>query len=688
MLAIYIGVLDQSEGSPRRALEGIYTQEGIIMHFERTGLHCLWLTCFVFTAVLTVSSGAVAQVSVAGVQSNTGHVLGGYEVAISGSGFDFGSGTPQVFFGGVAATNVEQTTVGYQELAIQCTVPAGTAGSVDVRVVNPGSDEDTLTDGFTYVAAPAVSSVQHPEGAVAGGNQVVIFASGLTPIGTTTVDFGGQVATDIAVKEDGSRLTCTTPPHAAGLVTVTVTNDDASSGTGSYTFVAMSVTSIDPENSSVGGASVVIRGTGFQGFQENTTLEVTFGGTAATNVKVAIPTYLSCTAPPHAVGAVDVVLSNQVPEMVTLPNAFTYLVSQPVITSITPDTGDVAGGIEATIQGTAFDFSSGTPQVLFGETPATDVASVYVGYGQSGIGCTVPAHVPGTVDVTVINPDTGSDTLADAFTYTGEVDTTPPLIWLNGSNPMLVDEGGVFTDPGASALDNTEGDISHLVETTGTVDMNTPGTYVLTYSVSDAFDNAPAPISRSVYVDPVGATVADIPGTVPPAGLEVGRPGIGVAVEAGDFDAAAQLTFERADGEFSLPGDGVDLLPTTAFGIDGLSGLADGQSLTITLDYPDGNQDGIVDGTHIVETALLVFALAPSGESITIAPDIDPVANTATFEADETVVVLGGKLGLDGVFFALGVVAPGMPLSSPLGIVILTAILALGGAMTFRQRKA
>ncbi|HVF67319.1 MAG TPA: immunoglobulin-like domain-containing protein [Pyrinomonadaceae bacterium] len=64
------------------------------------------------------------------------------------------------------------------------------------------------------------------------------------------------------------------------------------------------------------------------------------------------------------------------------------------------------------------------------------------------------------------------------------VDTTGPEISLNGASPMTVECHTSFTDPGASAADACEGPVP--VSASGSVDPNTVGTYVITYTASDS----------------------------------------------------------------------------------------------------------------------------------------------------------------------------------------------------------
>lgn len=76
-----------------------------------------------------------------------------------------------------------------------------------------------------------------------------------------------------------------------------------------------------------------------------------------------------------------------------------------------------------------------------------------------------------------------------AFTSCKKDDTTQPVLTLKGSNPMTIDVGSSFTDPGATATDDVDGDISSSIGVTGTVDTSTVGTYTLTYTVSDEAGN-------------------------------------------------------------------------------------------------------------------------------------------------------------------------------------------------------
>ena len=114
----------------------------------------------------------------------------------------------------------------------------------------------------------------------------------------------------------------------------------------------------------------------------------------------------------------------------------------------------------------------------------------------------------GSVNTAVAGTYTITWTATDALGNVGTVnrtvivqdatqDTVPPVVTLNGDNPMYLFEGTPFTDPGATATDDVDGSVN--VTVSGTVDANKAGTYTLTYSATDAAGNV-GRASRTVNV--------------------------------------------------------------------------------------------------------------------------------------------------------------------------------------------
>ena len=68
-------------------------------------------------------------------------------------------------------------------------------------------------------------------------------------------------------------------------------------------------------------------------------------------------------------------------------------------------------------------------------------------------------------------------------------DAEAPKITLNGNATMYVIVNKGFTDPGYTAVDNCEGDLTKNVKVEGSVNSSATGTYTLTYTVSDSQKN-------------------------------------------------------------------------------------------------------------------------------------------------------------------------------------------------------
>ena len=52
------------------------------------------------------------------------------------------------------------------------------------------------------------------------------------------------------------------------------------------------------------------------------------------------------------------------------------------------------------------------------------------------------------------------------------IDSTKPIIELIGDSTVSVEVGGSFSDPGASASDTNDGDITSSIVVSGSVDLN------------------------------------------------------------------------------------------------------------------------------------------------------------------------------------------------------------------------
>ena len=113
----------------------------------------------------------------------------------------------------------------------------------------------------------------------------------------------------------------------------------------------------------------------------------------------------------------------------------------------------------------------------------------------------VDTSSPGTYIVTYTVSDASSNTTSIARTITIYPDNTPPLITLNGPPTMTIILGGTYTEVGATAMDNLDGNLSNAITIEGIVDTSSPGTYTVTYTVSDALSNTTA-VARTITIFP------------------------------------------------------------------------------------------------------------------------------------------------------------------------------------------
>jgi hypothetical protein len=328
---------------------------------------------------------------------NLGSVNGGTSVVITGINFISVSG---VTFGSTNATSVIVNSAGTQ---ITCLTPAGTVGSVGVRVTSAGGSR-YVANGFTYVG-PTITSISPNSSSVNGVTGVVITGTGFNTVtGISGVTFGGTDATTYTVNSD-TRITCTAPAKTAGSVTVQVTNTDGSATleNGFTYYNAPTISTILPNGGSVnGGTSVIITGTSFTGLTG-----VTFGNTPAPSYTVNSSTQITCVTPAKTAGSFDVVVTTP-NGSATVVNGFTYY-NAPTISTILPNGGSVNGGTSVVITGTSF---TGVTGVTFGNTPVTS----YTVNSDTQITCVTRAKTAGSFDVVVTNPG-GSATVVNGFTY-------------------------------------------------------------------------------------------------------------------------------------------------------------------------------------------------------------------------------------------------------------------------------
>lgn len=233
-------------------------------------------------------------------------------------------------------------------------------------------------------------------------------------------------------------------------------------------------------------------------------------------------------------------------------------------------------------------------------------------------------------------------------------DTTAPVITLLGNASVKIEQGSVYTDAGATAADDTDGDITSSIHVAGTVNTAVLGDYTLAYHVSDAAGNAAAEVTRIVHV------VAD---ATPPVITLVGDAEVILAVGEAYTDAGA-TALDDTDGDITGNIVVVSTVNTSVIGeytvkynvsdaggnaaaqvtrtvrvvatvhfnarydrVDGVSNVGVGTVLALAMEVPEG---GPFTGTWTLDskpagsTATLPAGKAiDSGASVALSPDVE-----------------------------------------------------------------
>ncbi len=189
---------------------------------------------------------------------------------------------------------------------------------------------------------------------------------------------------------------------------------------------------------------------------------------------------------------------------------------------------------------------------------------------------TLNAAQPGSYTRTYSVADPSGNAAASVSRTVTVKDTQPPSLALNGAATMTLGCSAAFVDPGATAIDACQGDVSSRVTVAGSVNSAQVGSYVLTYNAADSAGNAATPVTRTVTVTGGQGPVITLTGANP-------------------------LPLECKRDWYTEPG---------ATAVDGCSGNLS-SAITITHPYIDSNAPGtysvsysVTDSTGKVATAV------------------------------------------------------------------------------------
>ena len=239
------------------------------------------------------------------------------------------------------------------------------------------------------------------------------------------------------------------------------------------------------------------------------------------------PQFLECPSPYAELGATasdacDPILGNVVIDA-TGVNA-----SIPGTYFVTYNINDATGNSAAEVQRTVIVQDTTAPVITLNGSPSVIIECQIDSYQEEGAtvadtcdpnvavvigGDVVNAGVPGVYTVTYDATDASGNAAVQLTRTVTVQDTTPPVITLLGDNPQVIECPSPYFEQGATAVDACDPNLGAVVIDASAVDVNTPGSYLVTYNISDAEGNAAVEVQRTVVVQDTIAPVITLIGS-------------------------------------------------------------------------------------------------------------------------------------------------------------------------------
>jgi len=312
--------------------------------------------------------------------------------------------------------------------------------------------------------------------------------------------------------------------------------------------------------------------------------------------------------------------SNQTPPVfLTLGNTNTSIAISNQLTSLTPGVvyhcRVVATNIDGVANGNDVLFGSAPVVTLFGGASVTNECHTL--FTDPGATNAAGLHVTVTGLLNTNSPNvyqlvyttTNSLGLAgSAIRLVTVVDTTAPVITILGANPLTILTNTPFIDPGANALDACGG--SFIVTNNSNVNPTIAGSYTVTYSSMDSYNNTATAI-RNVIV----RTHLNFVTTTNDSGSGSLRQAVASSYFGDDIDFAPNLsgsTILLTNGELvitnNLTIDGSTLpggIQINGNGISRIFNVAGGTNVLTSLIITNGNASSTIGGGGIYNAGFL-----------------------------------------------------------------------------------
>ncbi|MCL4368952.1 MAG: IPT/TIG domain-containing protein [Actinobacteria bacterium] len=245
------------------------------------------------TILYTDSGGWIPAPVLNSLSISSGTV--GTSVTLNGSEFGSTQGNGYVSFGGTQAT----TYASWSDTQIQCQVPSGASGVVQVTVTHDGG----TSSGLSFSVVPNITGRSPTSGTV--GTSVTLSGSAFGGTqGASYVSFGSTQATSYTSWADG-QIVVAVPAGASGALEITVTTAGGTSAGVAFSVVPY-LSAINPTSGFV-TSEVTLDGTGFGSSRGSS--YVTFGATQATTYTSWTDTQVKALVPVAAPGLLQVTLT-------------------------------------------------------------------------------------------------------------------------------------------------------------------------------------------------------------------------------------------------------------------------------------------------------------------------------------------------------------------------------------------
>lgn len=416
--------------------------------------------------------------------SGTGPTTGGTAIALGNA---YGFVTDSVVKLGTTAATFSGTAP-----SITVTSPAvSAAGAAALTVTNPDGQASTFVQAaataghsfsFTYTLATAptvIGVAPSPIGSngrsitvsTTGGGLVFGSAFSVTVDSTVVSACPTGVTVNCIQSSDisgGNTVTLLAPGHAAGTVSVKVTNADSQSSNtlaSALTYTgeaAPAVTAVSPANGFTGtvltltGTNFAVSGTSRLPVVKFGTVEATVTAAAATSLTVTVPTLTTT-------GLQVITITNPDGQSTSIGGqAFRYL-ALPTGISLTPAFDTLNGGAQLTFTALGLDTVAAPPVIRVGANNALNVKVDSNTKATANV--PVSTGAPGLADIQVVDPDGQTVTLRSAFTYTNAAtasftSVSPRIVSSNGGTLVTLKGTGfvlgafVCVQPSGGAVTN------------------------------------------------------------------------------------------------------------------------------------------------------------------------------------------------------------------------------------------